>query len=252
MNLIKLGIGTTWFGRKWPPNNNNYNAPDFDEIENHFNKVFGMLKNGEMLMIDTAPSYGDSEEKIGRYFKRNPKLIKKSFIATKWGEEFDAKTGLCRIDHSKKQLALSLKRSLSKLPKVDLLYIHRPTADVLNDFDVIQELIDCDIEKIGISISNEKLLERFLGEHLLLILDFIQIPAYIFLTRPDLMERISSHIVLNSPIRKANNISPEEICKKLFNHKDSPIVLTGTRNHLDEVIDIYSKRVDTALISKLP
>ena len=66
MNLIKLGIGTTWFGRKWPPNNNNYNAPDFDEIENHFNKVFGMLKNGEMLMIDTAPSYGDSEEKIGR------------------------------------------------------------------------------------------------------------------------------------------------------------------------------------------
>ena len=53
----------------------NYNAPDFDEIENHFNKVFGMLKNGEMLMIDTAPSYGDSEEKIGRYLCIRPSTV---------------------------------------------------------------------------------------------------------------------------------------------------------------------------------
>src|SRR3990172_10813473 len=94
IKVFCLGIGTTWFGRPWPPQNPFYTYPDSKEISNYFDKVFSKMNDKETkVMIDTSPAYGLSEQKIGDYFENNQELVLKSFIATKWGEEFDVSIG---------------------------------------------------------------------------------------------------------------------------------------------------------------
>jgi len=141
LSICLLGIGTTWFGRPWPPENHSYSYPSSEEIDDYLHEIFVKIKETKaLLMIDTAASYGQSEKIIGEYFRKNKKLLLKTFIATKWGEEFDIAKHASTLNHSKEHLLASVKRSLSYLGKIDLLYIHRASRDVLLDQDVIAEM----------------------------------------------------------------------------------------------------------------
>jgi len=249
LRLFALGIGTTWFGRHWPPDNPSYKLPTDEEIEVYLDRIFTTVKHQDaFLMIDTAASYGYSEEKIGSYFKNRQELFKKAFIATKWGEEFNIDTGMTPLDHSREHLIQSLKRSLEHLKRIDLLYIHRTSIEVLSDLEVIEELKkirECNrgsVRYIGVSISNEDILQKAVQKNLLNWPDVLQIPASIFLKRPDLMDTICDrgiNIVLNSPVRRGGSGSPEEIYSEILQHKGRFVLLTGTRRHLEDTIGYF-------------
>lgn len=70
--------------------------------------------------------YGDSEELLGRWFKRNPGAREKIFLATKFAGFFDPKTGF-RIRNEPEYVHEAINKSLSRLdlPYVDLYYCHR-------------------------------------------------------------------------------------------------------------------------------
>lgn len=247
--LCLMGIGTTWFGRPWPPNNHMYTCPSSLEIFRYLNKVFAKIKeNNALLMIDTAAAYGQSEKKIGEYFKEKKGLLSKAFIATKWGEEFDIAKGISIINHSKEQLYISIKRSLDYLGKIDLLYIHRATNEVLSNSKIIVEMKKIKkqrfghIRYIGASFSNEDALSIAIQDNLIGWMDTIQLPACVFLKRPDLIHTIRQNnisIVLNSPVRRGKNSPPKEIYADLSRHDEISTILTGTRHHLTETIGYF-------------
>lgn len=249
--ICLLGIGTTWFGRPWPPENHSYSYPSSEEIDNYLHEIFVKIKETKaLLMIDTAAAYGQSEKIIGEYFRKNKKLLSKTFIATKWGEEFDITKHLSTLSHSKEHLLASVKRSLSCLGKIDLFYIHKASRDVLLNHDVITEMKQLktrhfgDIRYIGASFSNECALEEAIKENLIGWADVIQVPACIFLKRPDLIHVIREkgiNIVLNSVVRRGDNLPPKELYSALLQHDEISVILTGTRHHLTETIGYFSK-----------
>lgn len=242
-----LGIGVPWFGRPWPPKIP-YTYPNPEEINNYLDAVFAELTNKDvLLMIDTAGSYGLSEEKLGDYFKSRKELLKQALIATKWGEEFNSSTGQCSLAHSREQLKNSFERSLNWLKKIDILYIHRTNNKVLNDKAVINEMkklkTSNKISYIGASFSNEKTLEEAIDENLIGWCDVIQLPGAVLLKRPDLVSRIEQNnpaIVINSPIRKGGKKPPQKIYQELISHSEITVILIGTRNHLKETIGYFS------------
>ncbi|HAZ10638.1 MAG TPA: hypothetical protein DCY56_05995 [Candidatus Omnitrophica bacterium] len=244
-----LGIGTTWFGRPWPPDNHAYTYPLSLEIFHYLDEVFAKIKkNNALLMVDTAAAYGQSEKKIGAYFKKRKDLLSKTFIATKWGEEFDIAKGISTINHSKEQLQISVKRSLAHLGKIDLLYIHQASSEVLSNVKVIAEMKKLKkqrfshIQYLGASFSSEDALNNAVQDNLIGCMDVLQLPACIFLKRPDLIRIIRQNhisIVLNSPIRKSEGAPPKEIFTDLLRHDEISVILTGTRHHLKETIGYF-------------
>jgi len=242
-----LGIGVPWFGRPWPPNID-YSYPTREEINNYLDMAFAELTDKDtLLMIDTAGSYGLSEEKLAEYFKSKKELLERTLIATKWGEEFNASTGQCNLAQSREQLKSSFERSRNWLKKIDILYIHRTNNKVLNDKAAIDDMnnlkIDGKVVYIGASFSNEKTLEEAVSEDLLGWCDLIQLPGDVFLKRPDLVSKIKQNnpaIVINSPIRKGAKLPPQEIYQELISHPEITVILIGTRHHLKETVGYFS------------
>ncbi len=246
-----LGAGTIWFGRTWPPSGNSYAYPSSEEVNAYLDKVFEKMSNAEeVVMLDTAPAYGTSEERIGEYL-RTRGLLLKVFIATKWGAEFDSVTDTSTLHHTKEHLIFSVNRSILRLSKIDLLYIHGTTVEVLKNQDIINEMERMKeehyggIQYIGASISDEKVLEQAVKEDLLKDLDVVQMPGSLFLKRSDLIEHISGKgiaIVVNSPISKSEkDKNPEAIYADLLKQPGLSIILTGTRYHLNETLEYISK-----------
>lgn len=104
-----MGIG----GRGYGP------APPDDE---RFAALDRLYELGERN-IDTASIYGDSEELIGRWLKRNPNIRDSLFIATKTGFAPDFS-----VHGEPEYVRQSVSESLEKLGVnvIDLLYQHRP------------------------------------------------------------------------------------------------------------------------------
>jgi len=78
---------------------------------------------------DTANIYGDSEELIGKWFKRNPEKRSKIFLATKFGVVGGSDRG---VDGSPQNVHASFAKSqkLLGVDKVELYYLHRPDPEV--------------------------------------------------------------------------------------------------------------------------
>jgi aryl-alcohol dehydrogenase-like predicted oxidoreductase len=240
-----LGLGTIWFGRPWPMDNKNYRFPEDKEILDFLYKAFNNMGNAQgVVMIDTAAAYGHSEEKIGLLLKGNAVFYTKAFIATKWGEEFDLASGISVIDHSPGHLRASVARSHVRLGKIDLLYIHGTTVEVLSDQVVMAAMRKmkqdqyAGIKYIGASISREDVLE-YAAKKLSLGLDAIQLPAWLLQKRTDLIDILYTNgvaVVLNSVVRDNRSADPRGRYNDFLNNDKVSMVLTGTRNHLDETI----------------
>src|SRR5262249_26892840 len=78
--------------------------------------------------FDTAPSYGVSEQRLGRFLDGlSPGERGGMRIATKFGEHWDASRGEPFIDHSFDALQRSLDGSIARLGRVDFLQLHKTT-----------------------------------------------------------------------------------------------------------------------------
>jgi len=259
-----LGAGTIWLGRPWPPGNASYTYPEKQESEAYLESAYARLGNQEgMVLVDTAASYGFTEERLGEYFRSHPAQFQKTFIATKWGERqsYDPAKGILeqwtfQPDYSVSNLKESVDRSLKLLGKIDLLYLHMvggAAADILRDRPLMDEMVrmkregQAGIRFLGASISDEKVLEEAVRENLLVPFDVIQMPGSVFLKRPDLIQTLrvdGKSIVLNSVIRKSDrNVSEQESYFRLLDSPDVSMILTGSRNHYRDNMEYVEKWV---------
>ena len=125
-NRIEFGLGLLTIGKSWGARPRP--VPSHDEAGAFLDDA---LRLG-VCVYDTAASYGDGEEKFGRWLSAlDPAARAGLFIATKFGEHWDEDKGQPFDDHSRAALIMSMERSLSRLGRIDLLQVHKTTPQVL-------------------------------------------------------------------------------------------------------------------------
>ena len=105
--ISPLGLGTVKFGRntgvKYP---SPFDIPEEGELE----ALLWLARGLGINLLDTAPAYGASEERLGRLLQgRREEWV----IVGKAGEEFEG--GVSRYDFTPAAIEASLHRSLKRL-----------------------------------------------------------------------------------------------------------------------------------------
>jgi len=114
-----------------------YDLPDEDAARRLLNAVLDL----GIDLIDTAPAYGISEERIGRHLAhRRSEFV----LSTKAGETFE--NGRSIYDFSRAALSASVRRSLARLrtDAVDFLFIHSDGDDlrILDRTDAVETFLE--------------------------------------------------------------------------------------------------------------
>lgn len=139
-----------------------YGTPKPDE------ERFAMLDhvyNAGVLFWDSADAYQDSEDMLGRWFKQNPGKRENIFLATKFANYSDPKTGQRRVTNEPSYIRQACDRSLRRLgvPFIDLYYCHRlqPDQPVEITVKVMQELKEAGkVRYLGLSECSADSLRR--------------------------------------------------------------------------------------------
>ncbi|HKI73683.1 MAG TPA: aldo/keto reductase [Pseudomonadales bacterium] len=136
IHVSPLGLGTVKFGRnvgvKYP---SGFSLPDDAALA----RLISVAKENGINLIDTAPAYGNSEERLGKLLrgKRSDWII-----CTKVGERFD--NGASTWDFSDKATRTSIESSLQRLDTdvLDIVLVHCSDDDehVLKHTDVMETL----------------------------------------------------------------------------------------------------------------
>jgi len=138
LSLTPIGFGAFKIGRnvgiKYA---RGYELPSDDEAAN---LLAGVLDLG-INLIDTAPAYGLSEERIGAAIgHRRDEFV----LCTKAGETFH--DGRSTDDFSAGAIRRSVRRSLQRLrtTEIDVLLVHSDGRDleIMRDTDVVETLLD--------------------------------------------------------------------------------------------------------------
>ncbi len=136
--ISPLGLGTVKFGRnqgvKYPQA---FDIPDMA----HLADLLALAKDLGINVLDTAPAYGLSEERLGVLLKGQREDW---VIVGKVGEEFE--DGISSHNFTPAHFQMSLERSLKRLDTdyIDVLLIHSDGADmdILGNEDLIRCLQD--------------------------------------------------------------------------------------------------------------
>ncbi|USE35367.1 aldo/keto reductase [Endozoicomonas sp. SCSIO W0465] len=132
LDVSPLGFGTVKFGRdqgvKYPEH---FAIPDDREMAN----LLTLAHDLGMNLLDTAPAYGTSEERLGQLFARYKGLRKQWVICSKVGEEFvtvENGQGRSHFDFSEQHIRFSVERSLKRLNTdvIELMLVHSSGDDV--------------------------------------------------------------------------------------------------------------------------
>ncbi len=142
IQVSPIGIGTTKFGRnqavKFPQP---FELPSDKQILN----LLSIAREQGINLIDTAPSYGSSEERLGQLIRQRSDWI----YATKTGEEFI--DGNSVYDFTPEHAQFSIDRSLKRLRTdyLDLVLVHSDGNDleIINHFGLLDFLAD--LKKAG-------------------------------------------------------------------------------------------------------
>ena len=123
IDVSVLGLGTVKFGRnqqvKYP---SGFTIPDDDEVQ----ALLTMTRELGINFIDTAPAYGNSEERLGQLLPDRNEWV----IMTKVGEAFE--NGQSSFDFSAATARLSVERSLKRLKRdyIDIVLVHSDGNDM--------------------------------------------------------------------------------------------------------------------------
>ncbi len=136
LRVSPLGLGTVKLGRdqgvKYP---NGFTIPDDDQAR----LLLQQARELGINLIDTAPAYGRSEERLGPLLRGQREQW---VIVSKVGEEFD--DGQSRFDFSAAHTRFSIERSLQRLETdhIDLVLVHSDGNDlhILEHEEVYQTL----------------------------------------------------------------------------------------------------------------
>ena len=114
---------------------------------------------------DSADMYADNEDLIGRWFKKNPGKRENIFLATKFANYVDPKTGERRVRNEPDYIRQAVDKSLSRLgvDQIDLYYCHRLQADqpIETTVKTMKELQDAGkVKYLGLSECSADSLRR--------------------------------------------------------------------------------------------
>ncbi len=135
LKLSVLGLGTVKLGRdqqvKYPTG---FKIPDDKSVKNLFAACWDLGIN----FIDTAPAYGNSEERLGQLLANKNDWL----IMTKVGEAFEK--GESSFDFSAATTRSSIERSLKRLKRdhIDMVLVHSDGNDmnIINNEGALSEL----------------------------------------------------------------------------------------------------------------
>lgn len=135
LRVSALGLGAVKLGRtrglKYPSGGDGAEIalPSDDEV----NALFRAARESGINLIDTAPAYGTSEERIGKIMHAQGWFGGRDWwvVSTKAGEEFDDQTGSSRFDFSPGAVRASVERSLRRLrvDVIDVVMLHSDGHD---------------------------------------------------------------------------------------------------------------------------
>ncbi|MDT8428658.1 MAG: aldo/keto reductase [Pseudomonadales bacterium] len=133
-----LGLGCVKLGRnegvKYP---SGFTLPDDKEAR----QILAVARDQGINLIDTAPAYGSSEERLGKLLESRQQWV----LSSKVGEEFEQ--GQSRFDFSARHVRFSVERSLKRLRTdyLDLVLIHSDgnDRDIIENSACIETLVRC-------------------------------------------------------------------------------------------------------------
>jgi len=149
--VIELGLGLLSIGRPW---GHRRESPPPEDA------ALALLEAAVALgirVLDTAPAYGASEAILGRFLSRPGAARDSLFISTKMGESWDPATGDSSVDHRYDALKASIDASLERLGRIDLLQLHKSTAQALVSPDVARAVdyaFSRGVRHFGASVSD--------------------------------------------------------------------------------------------------
>lgn len=130
IEISRFGLGTVKFGRnqglKYPTS---FELPEGQQLRD----LLACARDFGVNLLDTAPAYGYSEERLGGLLKKERK---EWVISTKVGEEFTpgkfSNEGHSRFDYSARHTRASVERSLRRLRTdyLDLVLVHSDGNDL--------------------------------------------------------------------------------------------------------------------------
>jgi len=124
IRVSPIGLGTVKFGRNAQVN---YPLPFQLPSDDAILTLLKVAADLGINLLDTAPAYGVSEERLGKLLKNERQHW---IISTKVGEEFDEKSG-SQFDFSEKATRHSIERSLKRLQTdyLDIVLVHSNGED---------------------------------------------------------------------------------------------------------------------------
>ena len=138
IQVSALGLGTVKLGRNQGVNYpQSFQIPDMPTARALLDRARGLGIN----LIDTAPAYGDSEQRLGRLIRGQRS---EWVLCTKVGEEFC--DGQSHFDFSPEQVRFSVERSLARLgtDTLDLVLVHSNGEDlhIIDNLGTLDALLD--------------------------------------------------------------------------------------------------------------
>ncbi|MGB0720160.1 MAG: aldo/keto reductase [Bdellovibrionales bacterium] len=240
--VSRLGLGTTKFGRnqgvKYP---HDFDLPDEADLAD----LLAVAKDLGVNLIDTAPAYGLSEERLGRLLtgQRDDWVI-----VGKVGEEFEG--GVSSHNFTPDHFEMSLQRSLRRLrtDTIDVLLIHSDGNDlaILENEDLIRTLEDFKrrglVRAIGASTKTAAG-----GIKTLEVMDVVMAtynPQYT--DEKPVLDYAAAHnkgVLLKKALSSGHDTDIDSAMAFAFAHDGVNAVITGTINpaHLRENVEAASR-----------
>lgn len=140
--MSAIGLGTVKLGRNTGLKHSGpFSLPSDDEAR----QLLATAADLGITLIDTAPAYGTSEERLGKLL---PKIGGRDrwILSTKVGEEYHPTTQTSRYDFTPEAVWKSVERSLKRLhtDRIDLVLVHSDGNDlpIIHSFGTLDALRD--------------------------------------------------------------------------------------------------------------
>ncbi len=240
LHISPIGLGTVKFGR-----NEGVKYPQGFELpsEDSLHELLSIAKELGVNVLDTAPAYGTSEERLGRLLEGQRQDW---VIVGKAGEEFE--NGQSEYIFTPDHFKMSIERSLQRLKTdyIDILMVHSNGADleILQNEPLIRTLYDFKDQGLVKAIgASTKTAEG--GIKTLELMDVVMAMfTHDYRDEEPVLDYAQKHnkgVILKKVLSSGHNVNITEAMRFAFSHKgvDSAIIGTITPKHLQENIETY-------------
>jgi aryl-alcohol dehydrogenase-like predicted oxidoreductase len=238
---VEFGLGLIGIGKPW-----GFANPEVPDER----QALALLEHAFALGVryfDTAPSYGVSEERLGRFLAAlSPGERSQIRIATKFGEHWDAVKEEPFVDHTLGALQRSLDGSIERLGRIDLLQLHKTTPEVLRSSDLARAweyAAALGITVIGASVSDLASADLAMAGEVYSVLQFpYNATQQTFAAVIDQAAARGMKVAINRPfgmgrmLYESREITKRDAFAFILQKRFDGVVLSGTKSadHLEE------------------